>query len=110
MRAGKLNVWMSVYGPPPDKDDWGHVEGERPFLGNIWADVRNPTGKAVLRAGGMQQAVGSSIRVRLVDADLYGIAPGMVVTTQISRYEVDAVLPDEQDRDYLDLVCKQVRD
>lgn len=108
MRAGKLNTWLSLYGAEPDKDDWGHPGGERPFLGNLWGDVRNPTGKAVLRAGGVQQAVGCSIRVRLADAMRYEVAAGMVVGTQVSRYEVEAVLPDEQDRDHMDLVCKQV--
>lgn len=109
MQAGRLNVWLSLYGAEPEKDSWGHPGGERPFLGNLWADVRNPTGKALLRAGGVQQAVGCSIRVRLADADLHDIAPGMVVATPSARYEVEVLLPDEQDRDHLDLVCKQVR-
>lgn len=110
MRAGKLNSWLSLYGAEPERDDWGHPGGARPFLGNLWGDVRNPTGKAVLRAGGVQQAVGCSVRVRLADAMLYEVAPGMVIDTQVSRYEVEAVLPDEQDRDHMDLVCKQVRE
>lgn len=109
MRAGKLNTWLSLYGAEPEKDDWGHPGGERPLLGNLWGDVRNPTGRAVLRAGGVQQAVGCSIRVRLVDAMRYALAPGMVISTQVSRYEVEAMLPDEQSLEHLDLVCRQVR-
>lgn len=110
MRAGKLNAWLSLYGAEAERDDWGHPTGERPFVGNLWGDVRNPTGKAVLRAGGVQEAVGCSIRIRLADATRYGVVPGMVVETPLSRYEVQAVLLDEQDRDHTDLVCKQVRE
>ncbi|WP_080700697.1 phage head closure protein [Bordetella bronchiseptica] len=108
MRAGTLNTPLMVLGPPPDRDTWGHTAGPRPILGRIWANVGRLSGKAFIRSGAATSHVTASIRVRHGAAMQYGLAAGMVLVSPSVRYEVLTVLPDDAQRQHVDLVCKEV--
>lgn len=70
----------------------------------LWADVRHPSGLEQVRGDALISRVRASIRVR----QRSGITAGMRALCAGSVYDVRAVLPDLQDRAYMDLVCELV--
>lgn len=108
MRAGALNRLVTVYGLPPSKDDWGHHEGQRPNLGRMWASIGRLSGKALIRAGGLQAEVTMSVRVRYGAVQRLGLLVGMWVECGQSVFEIRVILQDEAGREYADLVCSEV--
>lgn len=110
MRAGSLNRLVTVLGLPNGKDDWGHPSGERSQVGRLWANVGRLSGKALIRAGGLQAEVATSIRVRYGAVRRLGLQPGMLIQCPDSAYEIRVVLRDEENREFADLVCGEVPD
>ncbi|CAB3859230.1 hypothetical protein LMG26788_02173 [Achromobacter pulmonis] len=108
MRAGTFNRLVTVFGPPGAQDSWGHPDGARQNLGTLWANVGRLSGKALIRAGGLQAEVTTSIRVRYGALRRMGLQNGMVLECAGSTYEIRVILPDEAGREYVDLVCGEV--
>lgn len=71
-------------------------------VGHVWADVQHPKGLEALKADQPRSVVSASIRVR------YGtpVAAGMRVLHEGRTYQVQAVLPDDGSRRWMDLVCE----
>lgn len=72
------------------------------LVGKAWADIRHPSGSESIRADRPTSTVLASMKVRQ-RAD---IAAGMRVLHGGRTYTIDAVLPDEQSRMHMFLVCK----
>ncbi|WP_180188090.1 phage head closure protein [Achromobacter insuavis] len=109
MRAGSLNRLVTVHGLPGANDDWGHPGGQRPNLGRLWANVGRLSGKALIRAGGLQAEVTTSIRVRYGAVGRLGLQQGMLLECAGATYEIRVILHDEDGREYVDLACSEVR-
>lgn len=108
MRAGSLNRLVMVLGLPNAQDSWGHPGGQRPDLGRLWANIGRLSGKALIRAGGLQAEVTTSVRVRYGAVRRLGLQVGMWIECAGATYEIRVLLHDEAGREYVDLVCSEV--
>ena len=81
----------------PLPDSWSPVA-------RAWANVRNPRGAEVIRAGGPSARVQVSIRMRMRS----DVVEGMRIRDGATVYDVKAVLQDMVQRRHLDLVCEVV--
>ena len=71
----------------------------------LWANVKFQTGAEVMRADADVSIVKCSIRIRVsrdVDASMRARHKGVA-------YDIQAVLPDSNDRDFMFLVCESVK-
>lgn len=71
-------------------------------VGEVWANVRYLNGIESLKAGAQTATAKASIRIRY-RAD---ITPAMRVLHGATVFQITAVLPDEQRREFTDLVCE----
>jgi len=70
----------------------------------VWSNVKHLSGSEAIKAGAVTSVVQASMRVR----QLAGITAGMRVVAGGVVYEIRAVLPDLQRREYTDLVMELV--
>ncbi|WP_315125305.1 phage head closure protein [Comamonas antarctica] len=73
-------------------------------VAQVWSNVRFGSGSEAMRSGQSVSEVKCSIRIRWrtgITADMRAVSEGVI-------YEIEAVLPDSQRRQYIDLVCKVV--
>lgn len=68
----------------------------------IWANIRFGSGSEAIRAGQIASKAQVSIRIR----KLAGITAEMRAVCDGVEYAIKAVLPDLQNREYVDLVCE----
>lgn len=104
LRSGSLNRKVTIQQRGPAKDAWGQpVPGGENWtpVATVWANVRNLTGREAAAAGGDASTITGSIRIRYRT----GLTAGMRVLLGDTAYNVQAVLPDEQRREYVDLAC-----
>lgn len=78
------------------------VPGDWADVAVLWADVRNVTGTQAIQAGAQLSTVRASIRVRTRT----DIAAGMRAMHGSTVYAIHAVLPDQRDRRFMDLICE----
>ncbi len=71
---------------------------------SIWAGIRFGSGSEAIRSGQPASEAKCSIRIRWRT----GITADMRVVSGGVTYEIEAVLPDMQRRQHVDLVCKVV--
>ncbi|WP_306393349.1 phage head closure protein [Telluria beijingensis] len=74
-------------------------------LRTVWANVKFQSGAEAMRANADVSIVKCSIRIRAardVDASMRARHQGVI-------YDVQAVLPDSNDRDFMFLVCESVK-
>lgn len=101
MKAGLLNCRVELQQRVPGKDPggqpidvWEHVTG-------LWANIKYQSGIAAIRADAQTSISKVSIMIRYRK----DVVPGMRVVYGSTVFSVDAVLPDETQRDRLYLVC-----
>lgn len=70
----------------------------------VWADIRHVSGLEQVRADAPMSTVRASIRIR----QRQGITAAMRVLYGATAYNIVAVLPNLQDRIYMDLACEVV--
>lgn len=73
-------------------------------VATVWADILHPSGVEQIKAGADMSIVKASIRVNYranLNAGMRAVHNGKV-------YDIEAVLPDETDRQYMFLVCEVV--
>lgn len=68
----------------------------------VWASIRHPSGIEALRADAPVSTARASIKVRLRS----GITAAMQAVHGATVYDIKAVLPDQEDRRYMFLVCE----
>jgi SPP1 family predicted phage head-tail adaptor len=103
MRAGKLNRRVTIQQPGPPRDaagqpSTGWVDVDR---GDVWADIRYLNGRQYLTSNAEASSATVSIRVRY-RPDLNAT---MRVVYGATIFDILAVLPDDEDRDHVDLAC-----
>ncbi len=102
MRAGALNNLLTIQQNGTSVDELGQpIEGWTD-VAQVWGNIRHLRGVEAIKAGAVTSTVSASIRIRY-RPDLNA---GMRVLADGRTYEIKAVLPDMQRREYVDLVCE----
>ena len=105
MDPGQLNRFVTIKTRAAGRNAIGEIQTTWVTLRQAWANIRHQRGMEALRSDRPVSEVGTSIRLRYcTDLDA-----GMRVEFGSTVYEIEAVLPDEQQRTWTDLVCKAVR-
>lgn len=104
MGAGSRNSMVLIQRAGGERDAAGQpIDSWKP-VAQVWANIRNRTGAQAMRADKPVSTVQSSVRIRR-RAD---VAAGMRVYHGSTIYEIRAVLPDEESRERVDLVCEVI--
>lgn len=105
MNIGSLNRLVTIKRPSTEQDDAGQPLEAMVTVAKVWANVRHKTGAESIRADKETSVVQASIRIRR-RTDL---SAGMEVHLDSTVYKIRAVLPDEESRERVDLVCEIVQ-
>jgi SPP1 family predicted phage head-tail adaptor len=104
LRAGALNSRVTIKSPTMTQDAAGQPIPSWDDVATVWANVRNLRGAESIKANAESSNVKASIRIRRRT----GIDASMRVYHGETIYSIKAVLPDEEDRDKIDLVCEVI--
>lgn len=104
MSIGKLKNKVVIQQPGTTRDAGGQKVPSWTTLANVWADIRFPSGLQAIKADAPSSIVRASVRIR-ARAD---VQPGMRVVSTVGTLDIKAVLPNLEDRRYVDLTCEQV--
>lgn len=105
LNAGSLNARVTIQKRTGGTNSWGEpLPTGWEDVAELWANVRHMSGTETIKSDRPTSEVRASIRIRYRT----GIDAGMRVLVGTAAYEISAVLPDFQRREYVDLVCKLV--
>lgn len=104
MQAGKLNSRIAIEQRSTTQDATGQPVETWTTVATVWAHIRLLSGVEAIKADADTSITKASIRIR----KSAGIDAGMRVSHGGILYDIEAVLPDEAGRQYLDLVCARV--
>lgn len=104
MIAGTLNNRITVQSQTGGIDALGQPVDTWTTAHTLWANIKYLNGAQSIKSGADTSIVKVSIRIRRT----YGVNAGMRVLYGSTVYQIDAVLHDEADKQYTDLVCKVV--
>lgn len=105
MRAGLLRNVVRLQALSEGVDESGTPSGGWADVATVYADIRHASGIEAIKGGTELSIVRASVRIRWRT----DVTPAMRVLHGATTYEIKAVLPDLQRREYLDLVCEVVR-
>ena len=104
MQAGRLNRRCTLQQPGTATDALGQPIPGWTDVATVWGDIRHLNGSESIKAGAVTSTVSASIRMRYrVD-----LRASMRVVANGTVYEIKAVLPDFQRREFVDLVGEVV--
>jgi SPP1 family predicted phage head-tail adaptor len=101
---GRLNRRITLQQRTATQDALGQPLDTWSDVATLWADIRHPSGIETVKSAADVSIVKASIRIRYrndLDAD-------MRVVHGADVYTIQAVLPDDARREYVDLICEQV--
>lgn len=104
VNTGQLNRRISLQMLTGGQDALGQPVQTWTEIAQVWADIRHLSGMQAIQADAHISTVRASIRVRYRS----GLAAGMRVVHGATVYAIRAVLPDETDRQAVDLACEVV--
>lgn len=99
--AGKLTQRIQIEAPQETRGEFGDVVKDWALHAEVWAHVRNISGREYTVRGLDLGTVNTSIRIRLNRS----IRDDMRVLYRGQVYAIVAVLHDDAGREYTDLVC-----
>ena len=102
MDFGKLNKLVKILQRGAGQDAAGQPVGTWVQYAKPWASIKHPTGTSTIRADAVTPAVQASIRLRY----RLDVTAAMRIQHRQAIYEIKAVLPDEEGKEYVDLVCE----
>ena len=102
--AGSRNRLVSIQRRAIGQDEIGQPVETWEEVARPWASIRHASGVETIKSGTDASVVRASVRILY----RHGIDAGMRVVTSAAIYDIKAVLPDEQDRNGIDLVCEAV--
>ena len=111
MRAGTLNKVVSIEAPPTDDADGdGQAEGSwTAVLSDIAANILIGNGSDQIRGGEPMATLKASVRIRYRENVVQeGMRVKHVQGGVTTLYAIRAIAPDEQHREYMDLVCEVI--
>lgn len=100
--AGSRNRRVSIQRRVSGQDEIGQPVETWEEVARPWASIRHASGVETIKSGADASVVRASIRILY----RHGIDAGMRVVFGAAIYDIKAVLPDEQDRNGIDLVCE----
>lgn len=103
MRAGKLSSRIVIEQRVATQDAVGQPAETWSTVATVWAHIRILNGMEAIKADAETSITKASIRIRKRS----GIDAGMRVSHAGAIYNIEAVLPDEERREHLDLVCER---
>lgn len=104
MRTGSLNCRVTIKYLNSGQDALGQpVQTWSDFV-TVWASILHKSGAESIRADKDTSINQASIRIRRRT----DVTPAMRVYYGSTVYQIKAVLPDEQDRERLDLSCEVI--
>lgn len=103
MRAGLLKTRVQIQQKSAVQDSVGQPNESWTTLATVWADVRNQRGLEVVKGTMQMSRLLSSIRIRY-RAD---VTAAMRVVQGPNIYNIIAVSPDTNSKDYIDLICEK---
>lgn len=105
MKAGPLNSRITIQHLVAGQEPDGQPVDVWTELATVWANIRNLRGSEAIRADKDTSTVQTSIRIRRRN----DVTAAMRVVYGSTVYEIKAVLPDEIERDKVDLVCEVIQ-
>ena len=105
MRAGTLNVRVTVQQQSSAQDALGQPLQAWSDVATLWANVRHSSGVESIKADAVTTVVRASIRIR----HRTDITAGMRVVAGTYTYNIVTVLPDIGGKEYTDLVCEVIQ-
>lgn len=102
MDSRSLNRRVTIKELAEGQDDIGQPIQTWNDVASVWASILHPNGAESIKADADVSIVKASIRIRRRT----DVTPAMRVYHGSTSYEIKAVLPDEQNRDRLDLSCE----
>jgi SPP1 family predicted phage head-tail adaptor len=102
MKIGQLNSRVVIEQPSSTQDDIGQPVLTWTTLDTVWANVRYLQGAEAIKADAVTSVAKASIRIRRRT----DVTSAMRVTLGSTTFQILAVLPDEESRERLDLVCE----
>jgi SPP1 family predicted phage head-tail adaptor len=104
MDAGKLNSRIKLQALTSGQDSIGQPVQTWTDVATVWASIKHLSGNSAIKSDADTSLVKASIRIRRRT----DINAGMRVLFGSISYDIKAVLPDEQFKQHLDLVCERV--
>ena len=104
MEIGKLNRRVAIQQLTAGQDEIGQPVQTWSTLATVWANVRYLNGVETIKADATTAVTKASIRIRRRT----DVTNGMRVVLGLTVFNINNVLPDEQDRERLDLACEVV--
>ncbi|PPA72525.1 head-tail adaptor protein [Achromobacter spanius] len=101
-KAGNRNRRVSILRREEGRDAANEPLERWTVVGKAWASIRFVSGVAAIKAGAEQEIAKASVRLPY----RRDVVMGMRITRGADTYVVDAVLPDEERRQHVDLVCR----
>lgn len=103
--AVALNSWVSIMTRAAGADSLGQAVGAWSVLVcEGWADILHPSGREAIAGGGEVAIVKASVRMHRRD----DVHEGMRLHHRAAAYDIQAILPDDRNRDFMMLVCQKV--
>lgn len=104
MRGGTLKNRITIKQLTSGQDEIGQPVQAWTDVATVWASIRHLSGVETIKADAETSIVKASIRIR----HRTDLNAGMRCYFGATVYEIKAVLPDEQNRDRLDLACEVI--
>ena len=105
MQAGKLKDYVSLQTPGTVQDAFGQEIPGFTEVTKLWANIRFISGIEAIKADTPTSIAKASIQIR----KRAGVLPNMqIVDADGIVYRIDAVLPDKEHRDRINLPCEVI--
>lgn len=104
LKAGRRNRRVEILRRSGELDSANEPLDAWVKVGAAWASIRYVSGISAIKAGAEQEVKKASIRIPYRQT----VEMGMRVEHGTDFYEVEAVLPDEEGRKHVDLVCRKL--
>lgn len=102
MQAGKLKNRVVIQQQSATQDAVGQPMSTWSTYATVWANILHQKGAESIKADAMTSTLRASIRVRYKA----GITSAMRVTHGAVVYNIISVIPDAENKDYMDLACE----
>jgi len=102
MRAGRLNRRVVIQQRLAAENELGEKVSGWSIVATVWAHIMQKSGMETIRSEMQMSVVDASIRIRYRS----DITAGMRLMDGSTVYDIQAVILDRQNKQYVDLVCQ----
>ena len=103
MKAGQLRARVQIQQQSATQDAVGQLVNTWTTVATVWADIRHRRGLEVIKSDMQMSMLRASIRIRYRS----DVTASMRVVHSTGTYQILAVSPDSNSKDYLELICEQ---